>query len=120
MRKRRSEADIVDMESGRGRFRRADEAEETRRGLRAEILALRRELELLDEVLQAGPTPISARAALDRSFFALRAAERAWRDSRLPSDLLAVVNQLGVAREALGAALEALARSRARAGPASG
>jgi hypothetical protein len=99
------------MESGRGRFQRAGEAEQTRRGLRSELLATRRELELLDEVLRAGPAPISARAGLDHSFFSLRAAERAWRESRQPGDLLVVVKQLEDARDALGAALDALARA---------
>jgi hypothetical protein len=98
------------MESGRGRFQRAGEADKTRRGLRAELLALRRELELLDEVLRTGPTPISARAGLDHSFYSLRAAERAFRESRQPADLLVVVKQLEDARDALGAALDALAR----------
>ena len=50
------------MESGRGRFRRADQLERARRSLRADILALRRELELLAEVLRTGPTPVAARA----------------------------------------------------------
>jgi len=108
----RSRVDISDMEPGRGRFRRADEADAARRGLRAEILGLRRELELLDEVLRAGPTAISARAALDRAFFHLRAAERAWRASREPGDLLAVVASLGDSRDALEASLEAQARRR--------
>jgi hypothetical protein len=99
------------MESGRGRFQRAGEAEKTRRGLRAELLALRHELEMLDEVLRAGPTPISARAGLDHSFFSLRAAERAWRESRQPGDLLVVVKKLEDARDALGAALDAVDRA---------
>ena len=100
------------VEAGRGRFRRPDEAEAARRALRAEILGQRRELELLDEVLRAGPTSISARAALDRAFFHLRAAERAWRASREPGDLLTVVDNLAAAREALEASLEAQQRRR--------
>jgi hypothetical protein len=73
---------------------------------------VRLELELLDEVLRAGPTPISARAALDRAFFHLRAAERAWRASREPGDLLAVVESLAASREAVEASLEAQERRR--------
>src|SRR4051794_27454682 len=115
MRPRRRAADILDMESGRGRFRRAEQGEDARRQVRSELLGLRRELELLDEVLNAGPTPISARAALDRAFFALRAAERAWRDSRLPTDLMAVVRHLQGTRAALDDPLGPLARRGARA-----
>ena len=106
-------ADILSMESGRGRFRRAEDA---RRELRAEILGLRRELELLDEVLRSGPTPLSARASLDRAFFAIRAAERAWRESRVPGDLMLIVRQLETSRAALDASLEALRRRAASAG----
>jgi hypothetical protein len=69
---------------------------------------------LLDEVLNAGPTPISARAALERSFSFLRAAERAWRESRRPSDLMTVVRRLEGARAALDEALESLRRRAAR------
>jgi hypothetical protein len=104
------------MESGSGRFRRADQLERTRRSLRADILALRHELELLAEVLRTGPTPISARAALERAFFCLRAAERTWRGSRDPADLPKVVNELDDARRALQASLDALSRRSARAG----
>jgi hypothetical protein len=103
------------MESGRGRFRRSEGGEDARRELREEILGLRRELELLDEVLNAGPTPLSARAALDRSFFFLRTAERAWRGSRQPGDLMIVVRRLEGARAGLDDALEALRRRAARA-----
>ena len=104
------------MEPGRGRFRRAEQGEDARRELRAEIQGLRRELELLDEVLQAGPTPLSARASLDRSFFSLRAAERAWRAAEEAHDLMAVVQQLEATRAALDDCLEALRRRSARAG----
>jgi hypothetical protein len=98
------------MESGSGRFRRRDQAQQIRRRLRADILALRQELELLDEALRAGPTPISARAALDHALAALRRAERAWHESRAPLDLPEVDRQLEEAREALQASLDALAR----------
>jgi len=81
------------------------------------MLALRRELELLDEVLNAGPTPLSARAALDRSFFFLRTAERAWRRSRQPGDLMIVVRRLEGARAGLDAALDALRRRAPAARP---
>jgi len=104
------------MKSGRGRFRRGEPAEATRRGLRSEILELREELELLDDVLQAGPTPLSARASLDRALFSLRAAEHSWREVSEPGDLLEVVEQLDAARAALDASLEALRRRAARAG----
>jgi hypothetical protein len=111
----REPADVFDMESGRGRFQRSEGGADARRELRSEILGLRRELELLDEVLDAGPTPLSARAALDRSFSFLRAGERAWRESRRPSDLMAVVRRLEGARAALDDALESLRRRAARA-----
>ena len=104
------------MESGRGRFRRGDEMGDARRELRSEIRGLRRELELLDDVLDAGPTPLSARAALDHAFFNLRGAEREWRSSREHADLHAVVRQLEGTRDALEASLEALRRRAARAG----
>ncbi len=104
------------MESGRGRFRRTDQLERARRSLRAEILALRHELELLAEVLRTGPTPISARAALDHAFFCLRAAERTWRGSRDPVDMPAIVAELDDARGALQESLDALARRAGRVG----
>jgi nucleotide-binding universal stress UspA family protein len=104
------------MEVGSGRFRRADQLEQARRSLRADILALRRELELLDEVLRTGPAPISARAARDHALYSVRSAERSWRGSRDPSDLPSVVTALEESREALEESLEALAR---RAGSAS-
>jgi|SRR5215210_1504134 len=103
------------MESGRGRFRRADHVDDARLALREEILGLRRELELLDGVLHAGPTPISARASLDRSLFWVRAAERAWRASRPPRDLISVVEHVEAARGALEDSLDALRRRAVRA-----
>jgi hypothetical protein len=105
MRFRHNRADILDMETGRGRFRRADQADEARRDLRADVLALRNELELLDEVLRPGGARRSGRTPLDPSFAALRAAEHAWLDARVPDDLLAVVTQLEAARAALEATL---------------
>ncbi len=104
------------MESGSGRFRRTDQLYRARRSLRAEILGLRRELELLAEVLRTGPTPISARAALDHAFFCLRAAERTWRGSRDPAELPKVVTELEDSRRALQESLDALARRVTRAG----
>jgi hypothetical protein len=103
------------MESGSGRFRRTDQLDRARRSLRTEVLGLRHELELLAEVLRTGPTPISARAALDHAFFCLRAAERTWRGSRDPADLPAVVAALEDSRAALQEALDALARRASRA-----
>jgi hypothetical protein len=102
------------MESGSGRFRRTDQLARARRSLRADILALRRELEMLDDVLRAGPTPISARAARDRSLHSLRVAELGWRGSRDPADLPTVVSALEDARTALQESLDALARRAAR------
>ena len=105
------------MESGSGRFRRADQLERARRSLRADILALRRELELLAEVLRTGPTPISARAALDQAFFCLRAAERTWRGvarSRRPAEGRQPSSRTPAG--ALQESLDALARRAARAG----
>src|SRR3954454_17723912 len=104
------------MESGRGRFRRAEQGEDARRALHEELVGLRRELETLDEVLNAGPTPISARASLDRAFFAMRAAERAWRDARQPGDLMLVVRRLEGTRAALEDSLESLRGGVGRAG----
>jgi hypothetical protein len=117
MRLRHIRAEIGGMESGSGRFRRTDQLDRARRSLRADILAQRRELELLDDVLRTGPTPISARAARDRAFFCLRVAERGWRGSRDPADLPAVVTSLEDSRAALEDSLDALARSADRARP---
>ena len=116
MRRRDIRAETGGMESGSGRFRRRNQIEQARRGLRAEILALRHELELLEEVLRAGPTPISARAARDRSLHSLREAELGWRGSRAPTDLSTVVSALEDARSALQDSLDALSRRAARAG----
>ena len=88
--------------------------------MRVDILALRRELELLAEALRTGSTPISARAALDRAFFCLRAAERTWRGSRDPAELLHVVIEHDDARSALQESLDALARCSAQTSTAAG
>ena len=101
MRRRRIRADSRGMENRTGRFRRTHRLVQTRRGLRGEVLALRYELELLDEALRAGPTPLSARVALDYAFTHLRAAERAWQDVHQPADLDLVVAQLDASRDAL-------------------
>ena len=98
-----------------GRFRPTDQGDRTRHSLRVDILALRRELELLAEALRTDSTPISARAALDRAFFCLRAAERMWRGSRHPAALPKVVSELDDARRALQESLDALARRRVEA-----
>ena len=103
------------MESGGGRFRRTDQLDRARRSLRTEILGLRHELELLAEVLRTGPTPISARAALDHAFFCLRASERTWRSSRDPAELPGVVAALEDSRAALQESLDSLARRASRA-----
>lgn len=98
------------------RFLRTDRFVATRRSLRGEILALRYELELLDEALRAGPTSLSARAALDHAFIHLRAAERAWQESREPADLLVAVTRIDASRDALEASVAARAgRSGTRA-----
>jgi len=89
----------------------------SRRGLRGEVLALRHELELLDEALRTGPTSGSARVALDYAFTHLRAAERAWQEVRRPADLDLVVAQIDAARDALDASVAQRAgRPRTRAG----
>ena len=92
------------------RFRRHDRFTQTRRGLRGEILALRYELELLDEALHAGPAPISARVALSQAFTHLRAAEHAWQIVRQPADLLVIISRVDNARDALEASVAARAR----------
>ncbi len=78
MRDGRIRADTGGMETKTGRFRRTHAFTQTRRGLKGELLALRYELELLDEALRAGPAPDAARLALDYAFTHLRAAEHAW------------------------------------------
>jgi hypothetical protein len=118
MRPRHIRAESGRMESGSGRFRRADQLESAR--LRVDILALRRELELLAEVMRTGPTPLSACAELDRAFFCLRAAERTWRGARDPAELRQVVTHLDDARRALQESLEALTRRSARPSTAAG
>jgi hypothetical protein len=112
MRRRRIRADARGMETRTGRFRRAHQFAQTRRGLRGEILALRYELELLDEALGAGSPPDSARVALDYAFTHLRAAERAWQESRRPADLHLVITQIDASRDALEASVAARAGRR--------
>jgi hypothetical protein len=115
MRHRRIRADSRGMETRTGRFQRTHRFVRTRRGLRGEVLALRYELELLDEALSTGSTPHSARAALNYAFTHLRAAERAWQELRRPADLHLVVTQIDASRDALEASVAAR-RSAERAG----
>jgi hypothetical protein len=117
MRSRRNGADAPGMETTRGRFRRTHRFAQTRRGLRGEVLALRYELELLDEALRAGSTAASARVALDYAFTHLRAAERAWQGVRQHADLDLVVVQIDASRDALEASVAARA---GRRGPSAG
>ena len=112
MRGRRVRADSDDMEIRAGRFRRTHRFVRTRRSLRGEVLALRYELELLDEALSAGPTPDSARRALDYAFTHLRAAERGWQELRRPGDLHLVITHLDASRDALEASVAARAGAR--------
>ena len=88
-----------------GRFWRTHPFGQTRRGLRGEILALRYELELLDEALRAGGPPGSARVALEYAFTHLRSAEHAWQAICRPADLPLVLTQLDASRDALEAAV---------------
>jgi len=106
MRDRRIGADAGDMETKEGRFRQTHRFVHTRRGLRGELLALRYELELLDEAL-ASSTPDSARVAIGYAFTHLRAAERAWQQFRHSADLGLIVDQIDASRDALEAAVEA-------------
>ena len=92
-----------------GRFRRTHAFTQTRRGLKGELLALRYELELLDEALRAGSTPDAARLALDYAFTHLRAAEHAWQAMWRPAELRLVVTQIDASRDALEAAVAARA-----------
>jgi hypothetical protein len=115
MRRCRIRADSQDMEIRTGRFRRTHRFDQTRRELRGEVLALRYELELLQEALVAGCPPDSAGVALGSAFTHLRAAERAWQESRLPGDLNLVVTQIDASRDALEASVAARA-GRQRAG----
>jgi hypothetical protein len=95
------------METRTGRFQQTHPFVRTRRGLRGEVLALRYELELLDEALRAGSAPDSARVALGYAFTHLRAAERAWQELRRPADLWLVVTQIDASRDALEASVVA-------------
>jgi hypothetical protein len=97
------------METRTGRFRRTPPPSLTRRSLRGEILALRHELELLDEALRATPAPHAARAALDYAFTHLRAAEHAWQAVCRPADLPLVLTQIDASRDALEASVAARA-----------
>ena len=112
MRDRRIGADAGDMETREGRFRQTHRFVDTRRGLRGELLALRYELELLDEALHAGSTPDSARVALGYAFTHLRAAERAWQAFRHTADLNLIVDQIDASRDALEASVAARASRR--------
>jgi hypothetical protein len=96
----------------RGRFQRTHRFVRTRRGLRGEVLALRYDLELLDEAMRAGAAPSSARIALDSAFIHLRAAEHAWQDGRQTTDLDVVVTRLDASRDALEAAVAVRASRR--------
>jgi len=102
-------ADTGRMATPAGRFRRPHPFDQTRRGLRGEILALRYELELLDEALRADSAPRSARVALDYAFTHLRAAEHGWQAICRPADLSRVVTQIDASRDALEAAVRARA-----------
>ena len=97
------------METLTGRFRRTHRFVHTRRGVRGELLALRFELELLDEAMRAGAAPRAARVALDYAFTHLRAGERTWQSARGPADLRRVVTQIDASRDALEAAVAARA-----------
>ena len=99
------------METTTGRFRRTHPFVRTRRGLRGEVLALRYELELLEEAQRVGATPDSARVALGYAFTHLRAAERAWQELRRPADLCLVVTQIDASRDALEASVNARRQS---------
>ena len=112
MRDRRIGADAGDMETREGRFPRTHRFDDTRRGLRGELLALRYELELLDDAMHAGSTPDSARAAIGYAFTHLRAAERAWQAFRNSADLSLIVDQIDASRDALEAAVAARAGQR--------
>jgi hypothetical protein len=111
MRRGRIRADSGGMETTTGRFRRTHPFVRTRRGLRGEVLALRFELELLEEAQRVGATPDSARIALGYAFTHLRAAERAWQELRRPADLCLVVTQIDASRDALEASVNARRQS---------
>ena len=78
------------------------------------MLALRHELELLDEALRSGPAPApaSARVALDYAFTHLRAAEHAWQEGRRTTDLDVVIARVDASRDALEAAVAVRAGGR--------
>jgi hypothetical protein len=97
------------MKARTARFRRHPEPGHTRRSLRGEILALRYELELLEEATTASASPHAAHLALEYAFTHLRAAERAWQGICRPADLPVVLTQLDAARDALEASLAARA-----------
>jgi hypothetical protein len=97
------------METKTGRFPRSHRFTQTRRGLKGELLALRYELELLDEALRAAWTPEPARAALDAAFTQLRAAEHAWQEMFRPADVRLIITQIDASRDALEAAVAARA-----------
>ena len=92
------------------RFRRNDRLVATRRSLRGEILALRYELEHLDEALRAGSASASARVALEQAFRHLREAEHAWQAVQQPADMLVIIGRLDEARDALEESVAARAR----------
>jgi hypothetical protein len=105
------------METGEGRFRRTDRYKKTRRDLRAELLALRYELEQFDKALGDGPTSITARAALDHAYSALQEGEQAWEDSRRAGGLLEAQRKIDIARDAFETSVQAhTRRRRARTG----
>ena len=107
MRRRRIGADAGEMETREARFGRTHRFVEARRGLRGELLALRYELELLDEAQRAGSTPDAARVALGDAFTHLRAAERTWQEFRHAADHSVIVDQIDAARDALEASVAA-------------
>jgi hypothetical protein len=115
MRPPRIRADVRGMETKTGRFRRTHRFVQTRRGMRGELLALRYELELLDEALRVGSAPAAARAALDDAFTELRGGERAWREARGPADLRLVIPRIDAARDALETSVAARSGKRASA-----
>jgi len=91
------------METKRGRFQRTHDFTQTQRGVRGELLALRHELEVLDDDMRTGSAPPSARVALDYAFTHLRAAEQAWQRGRRFGDLELIVVQIDASRDALEA-----------------
>jgi hypothetical protein len=100
------------MRTKTGRFQRSQRFVQTRRGVRSELLALRYELELLDEALRVGSAPEAARVALDYAFTHLRAGERTWQEARGAADVHLIITQIDASRDALEASVEARAGSR--------